>query len=60
MRIVKTEKIFLSQNEADIWSAFDIILEGIERGSENPNTINLIQKIQSCLSDLWEEVEDIE
>lgn len=60
MRIVKCEKIFLSQNEADIWSAFDIILEGMERGSENPNTINLIQKIQSCLSDLWEEVEDIE
>ena len=60
MRIIKCEKIFLSQNEADIWSAFDIILEGMERGSENPNTINLIQKIQSCLSDLWEKVADIE
>lgn len=60
MRIVKTEKIFLSRNEADIWDAFDIILEGLERGCENPNTINLIQKIQSYLNDLWEEVEDIE
>lgn len=60
MRIVKCEKIFLSQNESDIWSAFDIILEGLERGCENPNTINLVRRIQGLLSDLWEEVADIE
>lgn len=60
MRIVKCEKIYLSQNEADTWTNFDQILEGLERGSENPNTINLINKIQSLLGDLWEEVEDVE
>ena len=60
MRIVKCEKIFLSQNESDIWTKFENILEGIERGSECPDTINLINKIQSYLCDLWEEVEDIE
>ena len=60
MKIVKCEKIFLSQNESDIWSAFEKILEGLERGCENPNTINLVYRIQDLLSDLWEEVADIE
>lgn len=60
MRIVKSEKIFLSQNELNTWQEFDKILYGLERGCENPDTINLIYKIQSCLSDLWEEIEDIE
>lgn len=60
MRIVKCEKIFLSQNEADTWRSFDQILEGLYRGCENPDTINLICDIQSLLVDLWEEVEDVE
>lgn len=60
MRIVKTEKIFLSQNEMNTWSNFYTILEGMERGCENPNTVNLVQKIQVYLNDLWEEVEDVE
>lgn len=60
MRIVKCEKIFLSQNEADTWTSFDQILEGLERGCENPETIILINKIQSLLSDLWEEIEEVE
>lgn len=60
MRIVKCEKIFLSQNESDTWTKFENILEGLERGCECPDTINLINKIQSYLGDLWGEVEDIE
>lgn len=60
MRIVKVEQIYLSQNEADTWTKFNEILEGIERGSENPNTVALVNKIQSCLCDLWGIVEDIE
>ena len=60
MRIVKCEKIFLSLEEQGVWNNFDQILEGLERGCENPDTINLINKIQSLLSDLWEEVEDVE
>lgn len=60
MRIVKIEQIYLSQNEADTWSKFDDILLGIERGSENPETIKLINRIQCLLSDLWGEVEEIE
>ena len=60
MRIVKCEKIFLSQNEADTWKDFEKILEGLRRGCENPNTIDLIIKIQLLLSDLWGEVEDVE
>lgn len=60
MRIVKYEKIFLSQNEADIWSNFYALLESLERGCENPDTINLVQKIQIHLNDLWEVIGDIE
>ena len=60
MRVVKCEKIYLSQNESNTWSDFNIILEGLERECNCPNTINLIQKIQSYLDDLWEEIEDIE
>ena len=60
MRIEKKEVIYLSQKEADIWSDFDKILEGLERESECPDTIILINNIQSYLSDLWGEIEDIE
>lgn len=60
MRIVKCEKIYLSQNEVDTWTSFDKILEGLYRGCENPNTTNLINKIQLLLGDLWEEVEEVE
>ena len=60
MKIVKCEKIYLSQNEANTWTKFYEILEGLERGSENPNTLSLINQIQNLLNDLWEEIEDIE
>ena len=60
MRIVKVEQIYLSQNEADTWSKFDDILLGIERGSENPDTIKLINRIQCLLADLWEAIEEVE
>ena len=60
MRIVKCEKIYLSMEEQGIWNNFDQILEGLERGCENPGTVMLVNKIQSLLSDLWEEVEDVE
>lgn len=58
MRVVKCEKIYLSQNETVTWANFDRILEGMYRGCENPNTISLICKVQELLNELWEEVED--
>lgn len=60
MRIVKCEKIFLSQNEADTWLNFERILEGLDRGCENPDTVNLVNKIQSYLDDLYEKVVEVE
>lgn len=60
MKIIKCEKIFLSQNEADSWTKFLQILEGLKRESENPYIIDLINKITSNMSDLWEKIEDIE
>lgn len=58
MRIKKCEKIFLSQNEADTWTKFEQILEGLENECENPNTLSLVARIQDLLNDLWEEVEE--
>ena len=60
MRIEKREAIFLSQNEADTWRKFNQILEEIEQESENPYILDIIGEIISHMSDLWEEVEDIE
>ena len=60
MRIVKCEKIFLSQSETDTQTNFEKILEGLYRGCENPDTVKLVDEIQSLLGDLWEEVEDVE
>lgn len=60
MRIEKKEVIFLSQKEADIWTKFSQILEGIEKESENPYILDIISEIVGHMSDLWEEVEDIE
>ena len=60
MRIEKYEKIFLSQNEADTWTKFEQILEGLENGCVNPNTLSLVALIQNLLNDLWEEVEEVE
>lgn len=60
MRIVKCEKIFLSQEEADTWTKFSQILEELEKESENPYIIDIIGEISSLMSDLWEEVENID
>lgn len=60
MRIEKREVIFLSQKEADTWTKFSQILEGIEKESENPYILDIISEIIGHMADLWEEVEDIE
>lgn len=60
MRIKKYEKIFLSQNEADTWTKFEQILEGLEKGCGNPDTSSLVALIQDLLNDLWEKVEEVE
>lgn len=60
MRIEKREMIYLSQKETDTWTKFTQILEGIERESENPYILDIISEIVGHMSDLWEEVEDIE
>ena len=60
MRIEKREVIYLSQKEADIWTKFTQILEGIEKESESPYILDIINEIVGHMSDLWEEVEDIE
>lgn len=59
MRIVRSEKIILSQNENDTWIDFDNILSGLARETQNPNTEKAIIKIQNLLHDLWE-VMDVE
>ena len=57
MRIVRTEKIFLSQNEADTWTKFSQILDGLERESKNSDVSSLTNLVQDLLNDLWKNVE---
>ena len=59
MRIVRSEKVILSQNENSTWIDFDNILSGLARDTQNPNTEKAIVKIQNLLNDLWE-VMDVE
>ena len=59
MRIIKSERIILSQNENDTWIALDNILSGLVRETDNPETEKDIVKIQNLLNDLWESL-DIE
>lgn len=54
MRIVRSEKVILSQNENRTWIDFDNILSGFARETQNPNTEKAIVKIQNLLNDLWE------
>ena len=57
MRIVRSERVILSQNENDTWINFDNILSGLARETQNPNTEKAILKIQNLLNDLWEEMD---
>ena len=59
MRIIRSERVILSQNENDVWINFDNILSGLARETQNPNTEKAILKIQNLLNDLWE-VMDVE
>ena len=59
MRIVRSERVILSQNENNTWIDFDNILSGLARETQNPNTEKGILKIQNLLNDLWE-VMDVE
>jgi hypothetical protein len=54
MRIVKSERVILSQVEHDIWCEFDILLSGLARGIENPNAKKMVLRIQELLGDLYE------
>ena len=60
MRIEQRETIYLSQEEADTWTKFTQILEGLERESKNPYILDIISEIIGHMSDLWEEIEDID
>lgn len=57
MRIVRSERVILSQKENDTWIDFDNILSGLVRETQNPNTEKAILKIQNLLNDLWEEMD---
>lgn len=57
MRIVRSERVILSQNENNTWIDFDNILSGLARETQNPNTEKAILKIQNLLNDLWEEMD---
>lgn len=60
MRIVQTEKIFISESERETMAAFERLVEGLERESNNPLTLDLVADLLNSLSDLWEVIDDVE
>ena len=60
IRIEKREMIFLSQKEAETWTGFQQILEEIERNSNNQNVLYYVGEIIGHMSDLWEEIADVD
>lgn len=60
MRIEKKEAIFLSEAEAATWSKFSLILEAIERESNDSDVLDTIGEIMGHMSDLWEKIESVE
>lgn len=60
MRIEKVEKIFLTAEEADTWEKFSQILDEIERESNNSDVLNNISVIIDHMTDLWEEIAEVE
>ena len=54
MRIVRSERVILSQNEKNTWIGFANILSGLAREMQNPNSEKAIIKTQNLLHDLWE------
>ena len=57
MRIVRSEKIYLAQNEWNAWVGLDHILSGLVMETENSNTKKMILEVQELLNDLWEELD---
>ena len=57
MRIVRRERVILSQNENNTWIGFVNIVSGLARETQNPNTEKAILKIQNLLNVLWEEMD---
>lgn len=60
MRIVQTERIFISESERETITAFERLVEGLERESNNPLTLDLVADLLNSLSDLWEVIDDVE
>ena len=60
MRIEKKEAIFLSEAEATTWSKFSLILEAIERESNDSDVLDTVGEIMGHMSDLWEKIESVE
>ena len=52
--------IVLSQKEVDVWTEFSQIVEGIERESNDPDTIYHISEIIEHMSIVREEIENID
>lgn len=54
MKIVKTERIILSQTEITVIEQFQELMESIHRGTSEPSTEETIDEILGHLNDLKE------
>ena len=60
MRIEMREEIIISESERETIAAFERLVEGLERGSNNSATLEIVADLLNSLSDLWEVIDDVE
>lgn len=60
MRIEMRERIIISESERETLAAFERILEGLERGSNNNSTLDLVADLLNYLGELWDVIDDVE
>ena len=57
MKIVKCEKIYLSRHETNIWTKFDELIKDLHQGSEDLDTLYLINQLEFFMNELQKKME---
>lgn len=60
MNIVKTESIYLSVSEANIFEEMILILDGLVKDCNDPTHRKTAEEAKNKIYEVWEMIEDVE
>lgn len=60
MNIVKTESIYLSVSEANIFEEMILILDGLVKDCNDPTHRKTAEEARNKIYEVWEMIEDVE